>query len=75
MLRTSLGPYRSLFLIEKSNAARKFSIEDRVYVAISQNHSKSAEKNRFETRKSGSLKNVVFFDVLMIISIDVDPES
>ena len=33
ILKTWLGAYRSLFLIEMSNAARKFNIEDGVYVA------------------------------------------
>ena len=61
ILKTCLGTYRSLFLIEKSNARRKFSIKGRVYVAISQNHSKSAKDFRFKSRKSGSLKNVGFF--------------
>ena len=58
ILKTCLGTYRSLFLMGNSNSQRKFSIKDRVYVAISQNHSKSGKKNRFETQKSGSLKNV-----------------
>ena len=38
----------------------KISIEDRVYVAISQNHSKSAKHFRFKTRESWSLKMWVF---------------
>ena len=43
-LKTCLGTYRSLFLIGKSNAARKFSIEDGVYVARSQKSFKVREK-------------------------------
>ena len=58
ILKTRLGTYRSLFLMGNSNSRRKFSIKDRVYVAISQNHSKSGKKIRFKTRESGSLKNV-----------------
>ena len=58
ILKTCLGTYRSLFLIGNSSSRRKFSIKDRVKVAISQNHSKSGKKIRFKTRKSGSLENV-----------------
>ena len=64
ILKTCLGTYRSPFLIENSNSRRKFSIKDGVYVAISQNHSKSAKRFRFKTRESWSLKNVVFLLVL-----------
>ena len=60
ILKTRLGTYRGLFLMENSNSRRKFNIKDRVYVAISQNHSKSAKSFRFKTRESRSLKNVVF---------------
>ena len=58
ILKTCLGTYRSLFVMGNSNSRRKFSIKDRVYVAISQNHSKSAKSFRFKTRESWSLKNV-----------------
>ena len=44
ILKTCLGTYRSPFLIGNSSSRRKFSTKDRVYVAISQNHSKSAIK-------------------------------
>ena len=43
ILKTCLGAYRSLFLIEMSNAAEKISIEDGVYVAGSQNSLKVGE--------------------------------
>ena len=61
ILKTCLGTYRSLFLIGNSSSRRKFSIKDRVYVAISQNHSKSAKRFRFKTRESWSLSNVGIF--------------
>ena len=44
ILKTCLGTYRSPFLIGNSSSRRKFSIKDRVYVAISQNHSKAGKK-------------------------------
>ena len=44
ILKTCLGAYRSLFLIEMSNAAEKISIEDGVYVARSQKSLKVGEK-------------------------------
>ena len=43
ILKTCMGAYRSLFLIEMSNAAEKISIEDGVYVAGSQNSLKVGE--------------------------------
>ena len=43
ILKTCLGAYRRLFLIEMSNAAEKISIEDGVYVAGSQNSLKVGE--------------------------------
>ena len=51
ILKTCLGAYRSLFLIEMSNAARKFSIEDGVYVARSQKSLKVGEKISVEKWK------------------------
>ena len=41
ILKTCLGAYRSLFLIEMANAAEKISIEDGVYATRSQNSSRS----------------------------------
>ena len=64
ILKTCLRTYRNRFLIENSNAGRKFSINDRVYVGRSQNLSKSAKRFRFKTRESWSLKNVCFFVAL-----------
>ena len=58
ILKTCLGTYRCLFLIGNSSSRLKFSIKGRVYIAISQNHSKWGKKIRFKTRKSGSLENV-----------------
>ena len=46
-----MGAYRSLFLIEMSNAARNFSIEDGVYVARSQKSLKVGEKFSVEKWK------------------------
>ena len=67
ILKTCLGTYRSLFLIGNSSSRRKFSIKDRVYVAISQNHSKSGKFFQFKTQKSGSLKNVdILVDFLFL---------
>ena len=72
ILKTCLGTYRSLFLMGNSNSQRKFSIKDRVYVAISQNHSKSAKRFRFKTRESWSLKNVVFVvGLYSIVNIEI----
>ena len=51
ILKTCLGAYRGLFLIEKSNAARNFSIEDGVYVAGSQKSLKVGEKISVEKWK------------------------
>ena len=67
ILKTCLGTYRSPFLIGNSSSRRKFSIKDRVYVAISQNHSKSAKRFRFKTRESWSLKNVFFLSVCTVL--------
>ena len=70
ILKTCLGTYRSPFLIGNSSSRRKFSIKDRVKVAISQNHSKSGTKFRFKTWKSGSLKNVgILVDFCFFFSI------
>ena len=44
ILKTCMGAYRSLLLLEMSNAARNFSIEDGVHVAGSQNSLKIGEK-------------------------------
>ena len=46
-----MGAYRSLFLIEMSNAAEKISIEDGVYVAGSQKSLKVGEKISVEKWK------------------------
>ena len=51
ILKTCMGAYRSLFLIEMSNAARNFSIEDGVYVARSQKSLKVGEKISVEKWK------------------------
>ena len=51
ILKTCLGAYRSLFLIEMSNAARNFSIEDGGNVAGSQNSLKVGEKISVEKWK------------------------
>ena len=51
ILKTCLGAYRSLFLIEKSDAARNFSIEDGVYIARSQKSPKVGEKISVEKWK------------------------
>ena len=48
-MKSGLGAYRSPFLIEKSNARRKFSIEDRGYVERSQ---KSLKVNRKVPQKT-----------------------
>ena len=51
ILKTCLRAYRSLFLIEKSNAARNFSIEDGAYDARSQKSFKVDEKIAVEKMK------------------------
>ena len=51
ILKPCLGAYRSLFLIEMSNAAQDFSIEDGIYVAGSQNSFKVGEKISVEKWK------------------------
>ena len=51
ILKTWLGAYRSLFLIEKSGAARNFSIEDAADVARSQKSLKVGEKISVEKWK------------------------
>ena len=51
ILKTCMGAYRSLFLIEMSNAARNFSIEDGVYVARSQKSLKVGENISVEKWK------------------------
>ena len=51
ILKTCLGAYRSLVLIEMSNAPRNVSIEDGAYVARSQNSLKVGEKISVEKWK------------------------
>ncbi len=61
ILKTCLGAYRSLFLVEKSNAARNFSIEDWVHVAGSQKSLKVGEKISVEEWKIMVLSKWAFF--------------
>ena len=61
ILKTCLGAYRSLFLIEMSNAARNFSIENGAYVAGSQKSLKVGERFRLKNGKSWCLANEHFF--------------
>ena len=61
ILKTCLGAYRSLFLIEMSNAAEKISIEDGVYVAGSQNSLKVGENISKKKWKIMVFKKWAFF--------------
>ena len=74
-LKTCLGPYRSLFVIEKSNAARKFSIEDRVDVARPKKSFKVGENMSVENRKSIVLKKCVFFGRKKVVFFLVPPDG
>ena len=61
ILKTCMGAYRSLFLIEMSNAAEKISIEDGVYVAGSQNSLKVGENISEKKWKIRVFKKWAFF--------------
>ena len=63
---TCLGAYRSLFLIEKSNAARKFSIEDGAYVERSQKSFKVGEHFSYEKWRIMCLKAEHFFGFFVL---------
>ena len=60
-LKTGLGTYRSPFFFEKSNAGRKFSIEDRVSVERSQKSFKVDEKISVKKWRFGVLKTCAGF--------------
>ena len=59
-LKTGLGAYRSPFSIEMSNAGRKFSIEDGVYVERSEKSFKVDEKISVEKSRIVVLKKLSF---------------
>ena len=73
ILKTCMGAYRSLFLIEMSNAARNFSIEDGVYVARSQKSLKVGEKISVEKWKIMVLSKWALFFLVLLCFVCIGP--